>query len=209
MSTERILMSLNKLSVSYLSWFVLSLTRFPTNVFIFYAMQVTYPLKAFCVLCLLILDACVSPSGAPFLSSLSLSLCSKCLNSGCKSITFCGSFSFMFYIFPLSLSLCSMCLDSGCKSITFCGSFSFIFYLLSFSLCSMCLDSGCTSITFCDSFSFIFYLLSLSLSLCSMCLDSGCKSITFWGSFSFIRSCQFFSVGNILSFKLAARLFLN
>ena len=142
-------MSLNKLSVSYLSWFVLSLTRFPTNVFIFYAMQVTYPLKAFCVLCLLILDACVSPSGAPFLSSLSLSLCSKCLNSGCKSITFCGSFSFMFYIFPLSLSLCSMCLDSGCKSITF------------------------------------------------------------WGSFSFIRSCQFFSVGNILSFKLAARLFLN
>ena len=180
MSTERILMSLNKLSVSYLSWFVLSLTRFPTNVFIFYAMQVTYPLKAFCVLCLLILDACVSPSGAPFLSSLSLSLCSKCLNSGCKSITFCGSFSF-------------------------------IFYLLSFSLCSMCLDSGCTSITFCDSFSFIFYLLSLSLSLslCSMCLDSGCKSITFWGSFSFIRSCQFFSVGNILSFKLAARLFLN
>ena len=111
-------MSLNKLSVSYLSWFVLSLTRFPTNVFIFYAMQVTYPLIAFCVLCLWTLDASVSPFGAPF-------------------------------------------------------------------------------------------LLSLSLSLCSMCLDSGCKSITFWGSFSFIRSCQFFSVGNILSFKLAAQLFLN
>ena len=42
-----------------------------------------------------------------------------------------------------------------------------------------------------------------------MSLDSGCKSITFWGSFSFIRSCQFFSVGNILSFKPAAQLVLN
>ena len=111
-------MSLNKLSASYLSLFVLSLTRFPTDLFIFYAMQVTYPLNAYCVLCLWTLDASVSPFGAPF-------------------------------------------------------------------------------------------LLSLSLSLCSMCLDSGCKSITFWGSFSFIRSCQFFSVGNILSFKLAAQLFLN
>ena len=88
-------MSLNKLSVSYLSWFVLSLTRFPTNVFIFYAMQVTYPLIAFCVLCLWTLDASVSPFGAPFLLSLSLSLCSMCLDSGCKSITFCGSFSFI------------------------------------------------------------------------------------------------------------------
>ena len=70
MSTERILMSLNKLSVSYISLFVFSLTRFPLDLFIFYAMQVTYPSNAFCVLCLWTLDASVSPFGAPFLLSV-------------------------------------------------------------------------------------------------------------------------------------------
>ena len=81
-----------------------------------------------------------------------------------------------------------------------------LFFYLYLYLCVLCVWTLDASVSPSGA---PFLLFLLSLSLCSMCLDFGCKSITFWGSFSFIRSCQFFSVGNILSFKPAAQLVLN